>query len=180
MWSKIKFRLLWWGVGTASGLAIAGVVAGSYTREILRIEEQNAKFERLYVEANTKLRERVEKLTEENRRLKTSTKIVEKRNADGSSERIFENDTEAQSSKRSSETRSLEAELLVKVDKQHEEVMRTLKEEIRYRPSLNLSLGYNTNGEPYMAGAYTFHGPWGIHGYLDNGATLGVGISFSF
>jgi len=178
MWSRIKFRLMWYNIGLLTGAFFCVLISVYHSREIERIEEQNKKFETLYLEDNLKLTEQVNQLTEENKSLKSSTKIVEKKNADGSSEKIYENDTEAQSSKSIAEYRVKAAELTARLSKQEVEYTRKLSEIERHRASYGIHLGMDRGMVPYLDTSYTMFGGVSLQLRVNKyGETaLGIGV----
>ena len=179
-WQTVKPKLIWYGVGLLTGSAFSVLLGAYHARELKRIEEQTLKYEQLYVKQNLDLQSKVTRLTEENKTLKSSTRIVEEVNADGSRKKIFENDTESQTEKRVAEyevrIQQLQHQLeTLTLQKQHK---LTLSE--KTRPSATFHLGLDTNLQPYGSATYNFSGPWILGGFGTQAGQFGFGLGVQF
>lgn len=180
MWKNIKFRLMWYAIGLASGCLLAAAMGVYHNREVRRIESQNERYEALYIEQNLALKSDVKRLTVENSSLKSKTKIVEEVNADGSMKKTYENDTESQKEVVVAEYKSQVQTLQYSLSLQKVEFESKLSLLEKTRPSASFSLGVDTNLTPYIAGTYNFYGSWVIGGFSTQTGQIGIDFGLQF
>lgn len=180
LWQRIKARLLFMGIGLALGLLVATIVGVSYTTRLKELEgirkEQLLEKTQLIKSLETKY----SKLETENKKIKSHVHVVERTNADGSTEKIYD-------SKRSVESERTVVEQQVTIEKLSQQrkidllnyqwEKKLIKES---KPVANLSIGIDSNYNKFIHVNYTIYGPvtFGILGTQTGtyGLTLGVSL----
>lgn len=180
MWKNIKFRLMWYVIGLASGCLLAVAMGIYHNREIKRLETQNERYEAFYIDQTLNLKSEVKRLTKENSSLRSKTKIVEEVNADGSMKKTYENNTESRTETLIAEYETRVQTLQHHLERQTTEAQYRLSLLEKTRPSASFSLGIDSRLTPFISGTYNFYGPWVLQGFATEYGQLGVSIGVQF
>ena len=173
-------RLTYLSIGILLGVLSVAFTVYRYNEEITRIESYHEKTHSLSEQTMAKVTLERDSLRREVTNLKSKTKITEVTNVDGSSKKVFENDTESSSESVVVEQTRTIALLEHSLKESKKDLWYQLEIERKSRPSGSGYMGYTFNGTPIVGGSVNILGNWVVGGCALRDGTVGMGLGVQF
>ena len=173
-------RLTYLSIGILLGVLSVAFTVYRYNEEITRIESYHEKVHYISEQTMAKVTLERDSLRKEVTNLKSKTKITEVTNADGSSKKVFENDTESSSESVVVEQERTIALLEHSLQESKKDLKYQLEIEKKSRPAGSLYGGYTLDKQIMLGGSVNVLGNWVVGGCMIEDKTIGIGVGIQF